>query len=226
MLSGNVQHLATKPGTAGISGCFMKTAPLFVTSGLESVRVWNVKDATNPTQVGVLPNAVFENEAMNCGERRTQDGKRRFALIGVDLYQASPSDPQHFNAGGNELVVVDVTDPAAPDIVGRAPATTSTHTVACVDEYDCRYAYSAGDSGSGTFSIIDLRNIQKPKEVDSNPRKAGVQPFHSPTAGHKWNFDNAGIGTHTGFDGSSMWNVDRPRAPPAARHHRRGRRRG
>ena len=211
--SGNVQHLANKPGTAGISGCFMKTAPLFVTSGLESVRVWNVKDATNPTQVGVLPNAVFENEAMNCGERRTDDGKRRFALIGVDLYQASPRDPQHVNAGGNEVVVVDVTDPAAPAIVGRAPAKTSTHTVACVDEYDCRYAYSAGDSSSGTFSIIDLRNVNKPKEVDSNPRKDGVQPFHSPTAGHKWNFDTAGIGTPTGFDGSSMWNLDRPEHP-------------
>ena len=51
MLSGNVQHLGNRPGTLGISGCFMKTAPLFVTSGVESVRVWNVKDATNPTQV-------------------------------------------------------------------------------------------------------------------------------------------------------------------------------
>jgi hypothetical protein len=212
MLSGNVQHLANRPGTAGISGCFLKTAPLFVTSGVESVRVWNVKDATDPTQVGVLPNALFENEAMNCGERRTADGRRRFALIGVDSVQASPTDPQHVNVGGNELIVVDVTDPTAPAIVGRAPATTSTHTVACVDAYDCSYAYSAGES-SGTFSIIDLRNIEKPKEVDSNPGKAGVQPFHSPTAGHKWNFDNAGIGTHTGWDGSSMWNVDRPRHP-------------
>ncbi|HET8961641.1 hypothetical protein [Nocardioides sp.] len=211
--SGNVQHLANKPGTAGISGCFTKTAPLFVTSGLESVQVWNVKDATDPTRVGVLQNAVFENEAMNCGERRTEDGTRRFALIGVDLYQASAADPQHFNAGGNEVVVVDVTDPTAPEIVGRAPAQTSTHTVACVDDYNCRYAYSAGDSGSGTFSIIDLRNIEKPREVDSNPDKAGVQAFRSPTAGHKWNFDNAGIGTHTGWDGSSMWNVDRPRHP-------------
>ena len=213
LLSGNVQHLANRPGTAGISGCFMKTAPLFVTSGLESVRVWNVKDATNPTVVGALPNAVFENEAMNCGERRTADGTRRFALIGTDLYDASPSDPQHTNVGGNELIVVDVTDPAAPTIVGRAPTTTSTHTVACVDEYDCRYAYSAGDSGSSSFSVIDLRNLQKPEEVDSNPDKAGVQPFHSPTAGHKWNFDSAGIGSHTGWDGSSMWDVDRPRNP-------------
>jgi hypothetical protein len=213
VLSGNVQHLGNRPGTTGISGCFMKTAPLFVTSGLESVRVWNVKDATNPTQVGVLPNALFENEAMNCGERRTDDGRRRFSLIGVDAVQASPNDPQHVNVGGNELIVVDVTDPAAPDIVGRAPATTSTHTVACLDVYDCRYAYSAGDRSSGTFSIIDLRNIEKPKEVDSNPNKAGVQAFRSPTAGHKWNFDNAGIGTHTGWDGSSMWDVDRPRHP-------------
>ena len=65
MLSGNVQHLGNRPGTLGISGCFMKTAPLFVTSGVESVRVWNVSDATDPTQVGVLPNALFENEAMN-----------------------------------------------------------------------------------------------------------------------------------------------------------------
>ena len=140
MLSGNVQHLANRPGTAGISGCFMKSAPLFVTSGVESVRVWNVKDATDPTQVGVLPNALFENEAMNCGEHRTQEGTRRFALIGVDSVQASPTDPQHVNVGGNELIVVEVTDPAAPAIVGRAPATTSTHTVACVDQYDCSYA--------------------------------------------------------------------------------------
>jgi hypothetical protein len=213
LLSGNVKHLANRPGTAGISGCFMETAPLFVTSGIESVRVWNVKDAANPTQVGVLPNALFENEAMNCGERRTADGRRRFSLIGVDSVDATPSDPQHTNVGGNELIVVDVTDPAAPEIVGRAPATTSTHTVACLDEYNCRYAYSAGDRSTGTFSIIDLRNIEKPKEVDSNPSKKGVQAFPSPTAGHKWNFDNAGIGTHTGWNGSSMWNVHRPQHP-------------
>ncbi|MGH3361108.1 MAG: hypothetical protein ACRDOM_01495 [Nocardioides sp.] len=212
-MSGNVRHLESNPGTAGISGCFMKTHPLFVTSGLDSLTVWDVSDGTRPAEVGRLPNLVFENEAMNCGERRTDDGRRRFALVGVDLYQASPDDPQHVNAGGNELVVVEVTDPANPTIVGRAPGLTSTHTVACVDEYDCRYAYSAGNSSSGTFSIFDLRNIEKPREVDSNPDKRGVQPFRSPTAAHKWNFDNEGIGTHTGFDGSSMWNVDRPRHP-------------
>ena len=29
-----MEHLGANPGTAGISGCFMKSAPLFVTSGL------------------------------------------------------------------------------------------------------------------------------------------------------------------------------------------------
>ena len=179
LISGNVSHLGNHPGTAGISGCFTETAPLFVTSGLEAVTVWDVSDATNPTRAGVLPNAVFENEAMNCGERRLGDGTtRRFALVGVDLVQASPTEPQHVgdsNVGGNELVVVEVTDPAAPRIVGRAPATTSTHTVACVQETDCTYAYSAGDS-NGKFSIFDLRNLDRPVEVDSDPGRGST--FH------------------------------------------------
>ncbi len=212
LLSGNVQHLGNHPGTAGISGCFMKTRPLFVTSGLESIQVWDVRDGTNPARVGVLPNAVFENEAMNCGERRTTNGTRRFALVGVDLHQASTDDPDHLNPGdGQELVVVDVTTPSAPTIVGRGPATTSTHTVACVDEFDCRYAYTAGSDGR--FTVFDLRNLQRPREVDSNPRAKGVQPFRSPTAAHKWNFDSAGVGTHTGYGGSSMWDTSHPRRP-------------
>ena len=217
LISGNVSHLGNHPGTAGISGCFTKTAPLFVTSGLEAVTVWDVSDGTNPTRAGVLPNAVFENEAMNCGERSKRgEETRRFALVGVDLYQASPTEPQHVgdsNVGGDELVIVEVTDPAAPTIVGRAPATTSTHTVACVDDTNCRYAYSAGNSSSGTYSIFDLRDLDNPKEVDADRKKEGVQPFSSPTAGHKWNFDTADVGTHTGFDGSSMWNITRPRHP-------------
>ncbi len=211
--SSNVSHLRNLPGQVGISGCFMQTEPLFVTSGLESVRVYDVSKPAAPEQVGVLSNALFENEAMTCGERRTKDGIKRFVLIGIDLYQASPDDPQHVNAGGNELMVVDVTDPANPRIKSRTPATTSTHTVACVLDTDCRYAYSAGDSGSASFSIFDLRNLAKPRELDAKPGKDGVQPFPSPTAGHKWNFDDAGYGIHTGFDGSAIFDVSRPRHP-------------
>ena len=140
-----------------------------------------------------------------------RDGKRRFALIGVDLVQASPDDIDHLNVGGGELVVVEVTDPAAPRILSRTPGSTSTHTVACVKSSNCAFAYSAGNS-NGKFSIFDLRTLSKPREVDANPRKAGIQPFSSPTAGHKWNF-GGGYGNHTGYNGTSIWDVSRPTHP-------------
>jgi hypothetical protein len=212
VLSDNVQHLATKPGQVGISGCFLTTAPLFVTSGVDSIRVWDVSDGTDPTEVGVLAQGLFENEAMNCGERRTSEGTQRFSLVGVDLVAGTPTQPEHVNVGGGELRIVDVTDPTAPVIRSTAVGSTSTHTVACVDATNCRFAYSAGDS-NGKFSIFDLRNLDRPREVDANPRKAGVQPFTSPTSGHKWNFDAAGFGTHTGWGGSSIWDVSKPRKP-------------
>jgi hypothetical protein len=85
--------------------------------------------------------------------------------------------------------------------------------VACIDETDCRYAYSAGDSGSQSFSIFDLTDLTHPVELDSDPGVPGTQPFPSPTAGHKWNFDTAGFGTHTGFDGSAIFDVSEPTDP-------------
>lgn len=211
--SGTVTAVGSHPGQLAISGCFMPTAPLFVTSGLDSVQVWNVSRPAEPRLVGRLPNVLFENEAMTCGERRTASGTKRFVLIGVDLVQAAPGDPQHVNVGGNELIVVDVTRPSAPVIRSRTPGLTSTHTVACADQRDCTYAYSAGDSSSRSFSVFDLRDLSRPRELDGRPRIAGKQPFRSPTAGHKWNFDAAGYGSHTGFDGASMWDVRRPAQP-------------
>ena len=212
--SDNVSLASSNPSSAGISGCFTKTRPLFVQSNLDSIRVYDVSSPTRPALTGVLPSLQFENEAMNCGERKYAKAQtRRFALVGVDLYQASPGDIQHSNVGGGELVIVDVTDPANPRISGRTPGSTSTHTVACVQETDCTYAYSAGDDSTDTFSIFDLRDLDHPVEVDSDPAQAGVQAFSTPTAGHKWNFDDAGYGTHTGWDGASMWSTRNPRAP-------------
>ena len=212
--SGNVNLVATQPGSTGISGCFMKSAPLFVMSNLDSIRVFDVSDPLAPRQVGHLPNLVFENEAINCGERKTGTGTERFALIGVDLYDVS-TDVQHTSDSllGQELVVVDVTDPANPYLRSSTPATTSTHTVACIAETDCRYAYSAGSGSAGTFSVLDLTDLDDPVEVDADATEAGVQPFRSPAAGHKWNFDEAGYGTHTGYDGSAIFDVSDPTAP-------------
>ncbi len=210
--SENITSVDSLPGQVGISGCFLSSSPVYVTSGLDSLRVFDVRRPRHPRLVGSLTNAVFENEAMSCAERRTRDGDvRAFALIGVDLVQGSPQDPEHVNLGGGELVVVEVTDPSAPRILSRAPGSTSTHTVTCIDVRRCDYAYTAGSGGE--FSVLDLRRIARPVEVDSRPRVAGLQAFSSPTAGHKWNVDSAGIATHTGFGGASMWDVAEPRRP-------------
>ena len=135
--NGRVAHVGSHPSQLGISGCFMRTAPIFVESGVDSVRVWDVRDGVRPELVGVLPNALFENEAMNCGERVTSAGTRRFALIGVDSVQASTDDIEHFNVGAGELIIVDITDPSSPRILSRAPGSTSTHTVTCVTGTNC-----------------------------------------------------------------------------------------
>ncbi len=88
--SDNVEWLGPEPGTAAISGCFSPSAPYFYTSGLESVSAFDVSDPTDPVLEGKLIDALFENEAMNCGERRIGGELRRFVLIGVDTVQAAP----------------------------------------------------------------------------------------------------------------------------------------
>ncbi len=219
--SDNVQLVDTVPKPGAISGVFSPSAPYFYVSNIESIDVYDVSDPLHPKLTGVLPDLVFENEAMNYGERTLDNGKTiRFVLVGVDLTQASPGDINHSNPSGkNEVLLVDVTDPTNPYIRSRVPATTFTHTVACVQVRSCTTAYTAGSKG--TFSIIDLRNLDQLREVDSTPGEDGIQPFASPAAGpggplesgHKWNFDNAGYGIHTGGAGAAIFDVSRARHP-------------
>ena len=222
--SPNVRLAAMRPGSAGVSGCFLHSAPYFVMSSLDDVTVFDVSDPVAPREVGSMPSAQFENEAMNCGERKvSRERTDRFAMIGVDLYQASPGDLEHVNepvTGDYELVIVDVTDPTTPHVRSRVRSTTSTHTVSCIDGTDCRYAYSAGDDsevrGEGRFSIFDLTDLDAPVEVDSDPATPGTQPFSSDAVGwggHKWNVDAAGYATHTGAGGSYLFDVRDPLRP-------------
>ena len=211
--SDNVAFEGNFPDTLGISGCFSKTAPYFYMSSLDSISVFDTSDPLKPRLTGMLDNIVFENEAMTCGERKGKKGTaERFVLVGNNLHDYSSSDPEG-SAGStlkNELIVVDVTDPAKPFIRSRLTTTTGDHTVACINETSCDYAYSSG--GRGKFSIVDLRDLDQPVEVDADPSVAGTQPFASPTAGHKWNFDDAGFGIHTG-KGSGVFDVSDPRDP-------------
>lgn len=212
LMSDNVEHLANSPDTLGISGCFSKSAPFFYLSGLDTLSIFDVSDPEDPELVSVLDNIVFENEAMNCGERRGKDGVERFLLIGNNLYDYSSSDPEG-SAGStlrDELIVVDVTDPSNPHIRSRLETTTGDHTVACILETACDYAYSSG--GRNGFSIVDLRDLDEPREVDGDALAAGVQPFSGATRGHKWNFA-AGYGIHTGRTGTKILDVTDPRKP-------------
>jgi hypothetical protein len=108
-------------------------------------------------------------------------------------------------------MIVDVTDPAKPFIRSRARTKTSTHTVQCVSQEQCDYAYTAG--GGGKFSVLYLADLSKPTELKlvASPAAAG-NPVFSGGAGHYWDFDGV-YGWHTGSGGATAFNITDPRNP-------------
>jgi len=206
--SSNVRLESTFPDTAAISGCSAKTAPYFYVSSLDSISVYDTSDPLHPVLAGALQNIVFENEAMNCGERRRADGTvERFVLVGIDGAQTSTGDIHHHGTF-DEFLVVDVSNPAKPYIRTRAETTSSTHTVTCVKDTACDYVYTAGGS------IVDLTDLDAPKELTriESPAMAYNAQFGGDT-GHKWDFDRAGFATHTGSGGSAIFDVKDPVHP-------------
>ena len=175
--SPNIRFVTIVPDTAAISGIFAHSAPYFYVSSTDSITVYDVSDPLRPRMTGVLPNLVFENEAMNYGEKKIDGVINRFVLVGADLVQYSPSDPDGVGRS-NEVLLVDVTDPTSPFIRSRLKTTTNTHTVSCTNEADCQYAYTAGRKGK--YSIVDLTDLDNLREVDADPATAGTQPFASP----------------------------------------------
>ncbi|MDQ1670443.1 MAG: hypothetical protein QOE40_2504 [Actinomycetota bacterium] len=209
--SPNVRLVTNVPDTAAISGVFAKSAPYFYVSSTDSITVYDVSDPLQPKPTGILPNLVFENEAMNYGEKRVAGVVNRFVLVGADQVEYSPTVIDHIGTT-NEVMVVDVTDPTHPYIRSRVATTTNTHTVSCIDETDCRYAYTAGRKGK--FSVVDLTNLDQPRELGVFDSPAGgPNAAFASGAGHKWNFDNAGYGVHTGSGGSALFDVSDPTRP-------------
>ena len=232
LASPNVELLTSVPGSATISGEFSPSAPYFYTSGLDSISVYDVSKAKQPVLKGKLTNLVFENEAMSYGERRDASGKviKRFVLVGIDLAQLSPDLDRTSvsrNVGGQQVMVVDVTDPTAPKVLSKTPGssaqggvTTSSHTVQCVD-LTCNYAYTAGDGpgeapGEGGFSIIDLRDLSNPAQVKTVRSPASApNPVFTGGAGHFWDIDDGGIAWHTGSGGTAAFDITNPLNPLA-----------
>ncbi|HWH29836.1 MAG TPA: hypothetical protein VNU26_12890, partial [Mycobacteriales bacterium] len=215
--SDNVSLVGHLPESGAISLEWATTGHFAYVSTTDTISVLDVSDPRAPKVTGTLVNAMFENEAMTYGERRAADGSlTRFVLAGIDLYQASPGQIERRNVLGNEFLVVDVTDPAKPFIRSRAKTKTSTHTVQCLDQAQCDVAYTAGTSGK--FSVLDLRDLDAPKEVavvgspaagDGGPHSVFSGGFG---AGHYWDFEN-GLGWHTGSGGATVFDVTDPLSP-------------
>jgi hypothetical protein len=162
---------------------------------------------------GTLANIVFENEAMNYGEKKVDGVINRFVLVGADAVQYSPTEPTYTDGDVDEFMVVDVTNPANPRIRSRVETSTNTHTVSCIRETDCQYVYTAGYTGE--FSVVDLTNLDAPVEVGvfKSPAAGPGGGWRTGGAGHDWTFDNAGYGMHTGSGGTAVFDVTDPRNP-------------
>ena len=222
--SDNVKHIAGIPETTAISMEFARTGPFAYVSSLDTISVLDLTDPRDPQLRGTLVQALFENESMTYGER-VIDGKLvRFVIAGIDLYRVATDDPEHINVdSGAQLAIIDVTDPDKPftrsvtPLDGPAAITSSTHTVQCVDQKDCRYAYTAGGR-AGFFSILDFSNLDAPKQVKTvfspaaGPGDAKEGQGFSTGAGHYWDFDGL-VGWHTGSGGAAAFNVKDPLNP-------------
>ena len=217
--SSNVQQIAGLPETTAISMEFARTGPYAYVSSLDTISVLDLTDPRAPEVRGTLTQALFENEAMTYGERMDGGELTRFVIAGIDLYRASTDDPEHVNVDdGAQIAIIDVTDPDRPFTrsvtpVGDEPGaiSTSTHTVQCVDQADCRYAYTAGNGGS--FSILDLTDLDAPEQVRTvRSPAAGPNPVFTRGSGHYWDFDGR-LGWHTGSGGAAAFDVSDPLAP-------------
>ncbi len=215
VMSPNVSLLSSVPVPGAISLEWARTGDFAYVSSATQLVVLDTSDPAHPVRRGTMPVALFENESMTYGERRVDGTLRRFVFLGIDLYEADPAAPDHVNVGGREAVVVDVTDPDAPHELSRVETTTSTHTVQCVSQANCRYAYTAGTRGA--FSVIDLTDLEHPVELRTVKSSAAgpggpTSPFADGGAGHYWDFDGV-LGWHTGSGGAQAFDVSDPRSP-------------
>jgi hypothetical protein len=214
--SPNVSLVTSVLDSGTISMAFSPNEPLAYVSSLDTITVLDIKDPKAPKPLGSVTNVMFQNEAMSYGERTAADGTtQKFVLSAIDLYQVSPDKPAQRNLGGFELVVVDVTNPAKPFLRSRTRTKTSAHTARCVDVRQCDYAYTSGDGGQ--FTIVDLRDLDKPVQVgDVASPAAEVGGPQSGTGGfatgHFWDFEN-GLGWHTGGGGVALFDVRVPAEP-------------
>jgi hypothetical protein len=210
--SQNVELLATIPDVGAISTAFSQFEPLMYVNTLNGVSIYDISDPELPLLTGALPLPHFENESMSLGERA--DGTK-FVIIGVDVHAVTPTDtarPAIVGTSQKHLIIVDVTDPANPRMRGRTNTSSSTHTVQCIPP-DCLYAYTSGAYQNGKFHVIDLSNLDSPKEIAELRNVAGVWPNPTNIGGHQWDLDDNGAIWSSGGAGLAGYDISDPLNP-------------
>lgn len=210
LTSPNVTPVGVVPGsTSVISTAFFADEPLMVASTLTGVRTYDVSDPEQPVLLGAVPMAFWQNENVKVGER---DNGTRFALIGYDAAGISPTfNPENIGTY-DEVVIVDVTDPAQPAVAARVDTTHRTHTIGCANDA-CTHAFVSGDSHA--FDVIaipdNLEEAEVVATVDDQPM--APSPGIASSIGHDWDVDDADVAWWVGTGGIIAYDVTEPTEP-------------
>ena len=196
--SDSVEVVASIPNVTAISAAFASDAPIMYLHTLNGLVTYDISDPELPKPLATLPMPNFQNEAMSLGER--PDGTK-FLIVGFDIYGVTPQDQKA--ALDYEMVIVDVTDPAAPKLRGRLQTESSAHTISCVTT-SCELAYTSG-AYEPFFNPIDLTDLDNPKQLP--------KIYSLAEEGHDWDADDAGIQWHVGTKGAVAYDTTDPLKP-------------
>lgn len=143
----NVEWVTVMPQHSGTSGGKLVGKHYYMTDP-RGVYIYDASDAAAPDLVGSLLALQIGTGAVLAQEEPDTNGK----ILLVNAYNPQgPGGPGATSA----LLVVDVSDKAAPTIVGSMNVTD--HTWSCI--LKCRYAIGR------TGHVLDLRDPSKPEEV-------------------------------------------------------------
>jgi hypothetical protein len=211
--SPNVTPVGALPNATVISTEFASDEPIMFASTLTGIETYDISDPTAPVLLGTLPMAFFQNENVKLGERFDAEGEliERFVLVGFDAAGVTPTEEPTDIGQYDEVVVVDVTDAADPQITARIGTNHRTHTVGCLND-ECTHAVTSGDDNA--FDVIDLTDIHDPfiaTTVTDQPM-AGNQGITS-SVGHDWDVDDDGVAWWVGTGGIIAYDVSDPTDP-------------
>ncbi len=210
--SGNVAYVTTLDEPNTVSARFQQRGDttLMFLSTLRGLSIYDVTDPDAPEKLGSLDDPHFENEDV--------DVQGDYALISND-----PSE------GAGRLDVIDVSDPAQPEIVGTVSTGTldlyqgpifdalglidlpadvrggTGHTASFVPGTD--YVYLAGTAAG--IDIVDLSDPTEPEIVGNFPAEEAT----GDVASHDVQYDQAGLAWIAGYGGTAAYDVSDPLHP-------------